>query len=118
MIVDYCETVFHPRMVSKMMSFDKPEEPDADSAARSFLEERNHEGIMFYKQPGPILLQTKFPHLLTVLLDFTKLHGFAAHERRCSGTSTSCGANLNDIHEYILKNVGLTKISHSKSIIF
>jgi len=43
-IVDYCETVFHPRMVSEMMCFDKPEEPDADSAARSFLEERIMKG--------------------------------------------------------------------------
>lgn len=112
MLIDYFEMVFHPGMVSEMMSLDKPDEPDAHFAAQSFPVERNHEGIMFYKQPGPLPLQTKLPQLLTVMLDFIKLHGFASHVRRRSGTSTSCGVSLNDIREHVLKNVeGLTKIS-------
>jgi len=71
----------------------------------------------FYKQPGLIPLQTKFPQLV---LDFIKLHGFAAHARRRSGTSTSYGISLNNIHEHMLKNVeGLTKKSvNHKCIIF
>ena len=100
MLIDYCKMVFHPGIVSEMMSLDKPHKPDAGSAAQSFPIERNQEGIMFYKQPGPVPLQTKFPQLLTVMLDF---NGFAAHARRGSGTSTSCGVSLNDIHEHILK---------------
>ena len=62
-LVDYCEMAFHSGIVSEMMSLDKPHEPDSESAAQSFLVERNCEGIMFYQQPGPVLLQTKFPQL-------------------------------------------------------
>ena len=101
-LIDYCEMIFHPSMVHEMMSLDKPVESDLDSNAQSHSVERN-EGIMFYKQPGPVPLQTKFPQLLTVMLDFIKLHGFTAHMRRCTGTSTSCGVSLNDIREHVLK---------------
>ena len=87
-LIDYCEMVFHPSMVHEMMSLDKPVESELDSNAQSHPVERN-EGIMFYKQPGPVPLQTKFPQLLTIMLDFIKLHGFAAHMRRRTGTSTS-----------------------------
>ena len=110
-VIDYCEMVFHPNMVHEMMSLDKPVESDTDSIAQSYPVERN-KGIMFYRKPGPVPLQTKFPQLLTVMLDFIKLHGFAAHMRRHTGTSTSCGVSLNEIREHVLNNVeGLTTIS-------
>ncbi|XP_065905841.1 uncharacterized protein [Dysidea avara] len=114
-LIDYCEMIFHPSMVHEMMSLDKPDESDTDSNDQSYPIAERNEGIMFYRQPGPIPLQTKFPQLLTVMLDFIKLHGFAAHMRRRSATSTTCGVGLNDIREHVLKNVeGLTKISRSK----
>jgi len=53
--------------------------------------------VFFYEQTGPIPLQKKFPQLLTVMLDFIKHHGFAAHVRRRSGTSSTCGVRLEDI---------------------
>ena len=53
--------------------------------------------IMFYTQTGPVPLQKKFPQLLTVMLDFIKLHGFATHVRRWTGTSSTCGVRLEDI---------------------
>ena len=102
MLMDYCKMVFQPNMVHEMMSLDKSLESDTDPDAESYPAERN-EGIMFYRRPAPVPLQTKFPQLLTVMLDFIKLHGFAAHMRRHTGTSTSCGVSLNDIREHVLK---------------
>jgi len=70
---------------------------------------------MFYRQTGPVPLQKRFPQLLSEILDFIKLHGFAAHVRRWTGTSSTCGVRLEDIRQHVLKNVnGLTKISRSK----
>ena len=70
---------------------------------------------MFYSKPGPMPLQGRYPQLLTTMLDFVKLHGFAAHIRRRAGTSTSVSVTLSQIRQHVLDNVdGLTKISRSK----
>jgi len=92
-------------MVHEMMSLDKPNESDTDCNDQSHPVVERNEGVMFYKRPGPIPLQSKFPQLLTVMLDFIKLHGFGAHVRRPYATSTTCGVSLNDIYEHVLKNV-------------
>lgn len=48
-------------------------------------------------------------------MNFVRLHGFAAHIRRRSGTSTSCGVRLADIRQHILMNIdGLAKILRTK----
>lgn len=113
-LIDYTEMVFRPGLVHQVMVLDKKDDTEQTSEEEPEIAESD-QSIMFYKQTGPIPLQKKFPQLLTVMLDFIKLHGFAAHVRRRSGTSSTCGVRLEDMRQHVLKNVeGLTKISKSK----
>ena len=113
-LIDYTEMVFSPGLVHQVMVLDKKDDTEQTSEEEPGIAESD-QSIMFYKQTGPIPLQKKFPQLLTVMLDYIKLHGFAAHVRRRSGTSSTCGVRLEDIRQHVLKNVeGLTKISKSK----
>lgn len=111
-LIDYTEMIFNPGLVHQVMVLDKKADTEESSEQEP---ESVEQGIFFYKRTGPVPLQKKFSQLLTVMLDFIKLHGFAAHVRRRSGTSTTCGVRLEDIRQHVLKNVeGLTKISKSR----
>ena len=71
---------------------DKRDDSDESSQEGSSTIQSDTEGIMFYRQTGPVPLQKRLPQLLTEMLDFIKLHGFAAHvRRRWTGTSSTCG---------------------------
>lgn len=49
------------------------------------------------------------------MVDFCKLHGFAAHARRRNGTVSACGVRIEDIRQHLWKTVdGLQSISKSK----
>jgi len=72
-------------------------ESDKSSQEASSTVQSDKEGIMFYRPTGPLLLQKRFPQLLTEMLDFIKLHGFAAHVQRWTATSSTCGVCLEDI---------------------
>lgn len=79
------------------------------------LGHKEAEGIFFYKKPGPVPMQQKYPELLETIMDFVQIHGFAAHVRRHSGTRTSCGVSLKDIRDHVTKHVaGLGSISKTK----
>jgi len=58
------------------------ENDDSDKGSNTI--HSNKEGVMFYRQTGPVPLQKRFPQLLTEMLDLIKLHSFAAHVRRRS----------------------------------
>ena len=112
-LLDFAEIVFNPGLVNQVLTLDQKnsdvsdQEPDSPSQTK--------EGIVFFKNPGPVSMQQTYPQLLTVMMDYIKLHGFAAHARRRTGTSTSCGVRLEDIRQHLMQNVeGLTTISKSK----
>ena len=110
-LVDYTELQFRPNLVHELLTIDQ--HPQIDEA--NVDEVANDIGAFINKKTGPDPLQKKYPELLTVMMDFIKLHGFGAHIRRRTGTATSCGVKLEDIRQHVLKNVeGLEKISRSK----
>ena len=112
--MDYTELVFRPGLVHDMLTL--------DAEAKHSSEEDTpvppcgpSEGSFFYKSRGPTPLQTKYSRMLEEIVSFVQLHGFAAHERRRTGTATSCGVRLEDVRQHLLNNVeGLDKISKTK----
>ena len=116
-LIDFTEMVFRPNIVHSLLTFDSPNSDDDEDVTRTTSESKDDKlsGIMFYSKPSPIPLQDRYPQLLTTMLEFVKLHAFAAQIRRRAGTSTSVGVTLSQIHQHVLDNVdGLTKISRSK----
>ena len=114
-LIDYTELVFNPNVVHELLTLKQDNEQSDKEDSPVPLLEKPAEGIMFYKKTGPQPLQEKFPQLLDVIVNFVRLHGFGAHTRKRSGTSTSCGVSLEDIRRHVECNVdGLTKISKTK----
>lgn len=112
-LLDYTEIVNNPGLVNQVLMLDQTNSKETDQEQDSPSQAK--EGIMFLQKPEPISMQQKYPQLLTVMMDYIKLHGLAAHARRRTGTSTSCGVHLEDIRQNLLMNVdGLTTISKSK----
>ena len=105
-LLDYTGLLLRPNIVHQLMTLNKEIDSKEENDRTMFITDPAHkEGIMFYQRPGPVPLQRKYPQLLTVIMDFVKLHGFAAHVRRRTGTSTSCGVSLEDIQKHVLQNV-------------
>jgi hypothetical protein len=113
-LVDFTELIFKPGVVHELLTLDNPSE-DPEEPLSKPLSNVDNEGIFFYKKTGPTPLQERVPQLLEVMMNFVRLHGFAAHIRQRTGTATSCGVALKDIREHVLENVdGLDKISKTK----
>lgn len=111
-LIDFHEMVFRPNMVAELLQLDLPDK-HTEEASTTVNPEK--EGSFFYDKTGPKPLQEKYPELLTVMLDFIQMHGFAAHARRRTGTATSCGVRLEDVRTHVIANVdGLENISKSK----
>lgn len=113
-LLDFTELQFRPGLVHELLTLDlNPTTEECDD--RVERASPNTEGIFFYKKTGPIPLEERYPQLLTTMMEFIQLHGFAAHVRRRSGTGTSCGVRIEDIRQHVLKNVqGLSSVSRSK----
>jgi hypothetical protein len=111
-LVDLHELLFHPNFVHQLLTLDLPE---SDTELQHEQELLPQEGVFYYQKTGPISMQQKYPQLLTVMIDFIKLHGFAAHARRRTGTASSCGVRLEDVRQHVLNHVeGLESISRTK----
>lgn len=114
-LVDLHELLFHPNFVHQLLTLDLPE---SDTELQHEQELLPQEGVFYYQKTGPIPMQQKYPQLLTVMIDFIKLHGFAAHARRRTGTASSCGVRLEDIRQHVLNHVeGLESISRTKILL-
>lgn len=112
-LIDYTELVFRPNLVHDILTLDSS--PQEEESLSTPYHDESNDGIFFYKKTGPTPIQQKFPQLLEVIMNFVRLHGFAAHIRRRTGTATSCGVRLEDIRQHVLENVdGLDSISKTK----
>ena len=114
-LLDYTEIIFNPGIISQVLTLDQENSDEHNIQGVKDTHSEAREGIMFFNKPGPVPTQQKYPELLTTMMSFIKLHGFAAHARRRTGTSTSCGVRLQDIKNHLIENVeGLTTISKTK----
>ena len=112
-LLDYTETVFSAGLVSEVLTLDQNQSMAGDNELHDHSQRK--EGIVFFKKPWPMSSQQKYPELLTTMMEFIKLHGFAAHARCRTATSTSYSVRLEDIRQHLTHNVeGLTTISKSK----
>jgi hypothetical protein len=107
------ELIFRPNLIYDLLTLDRKD--DSQITDEDYDKHDITEGTFFYEKTGPVPLQEKFPQLLDEIVNFVKLHGFAAHARRRTGTATSCGVTVEDIRQHVIKSVnGLNNISRSK----
>ena len=114
-LLDFTEIVLYPGLVHDILTLDD-KEMDTTSDVECHVDAADMtEGCFMYRKTGPVPLQKQYPELLTVMMEFIRLHGFAAHMRRREGTGTSCGVSLEDIRAHVMRNVDRLKtISRSK----
>ena len=114
-LLDYTELLFRPGLVHELVTLDQDSTQGPSEDTKVAEELPNKEGIFYYTKTGPTPLEERYPQLLTVIMDFIQLHGFAAHVRRRSTTATSCGVRIEDIRKHVMQNVeGLSSVSKSK----
>ena len=119
-MIDIHEMVWSPGLIYEILTLDISNKFKRFNMQQDTPEEKEdvepvNEGIFFYSKSGPKPLEEKYPEILTELVDFCKLHGFAAHARRRNGTVSACGVRIEDIRQHLLTTVdGLQSISKSK----
>ena len=102
-LFDYTEIVFNPGLVSEVLTLDRNQSVVGDNQPHNHSQTK--EGIKFFKKLGPTSMQQKYPEFLTTMMEFIKLHCFAAHARRRTATSMSCGVRLEDIRQHLMENI-------------
>ena len=95
-LIDVIELVFRPGLVHELLTLD--ESLEMNNFEMNNLKDITHveEGAFFYKKSGPVPLDKKYPQILVEIMNFVKLHGFAADSRRRN--TTLCGVTIENIH--------------------
>ena len=113
-LLDYTEMVFNLGLVGEVLTIDQKysEISEEENHCNHNKQAKENEGIFFNTKPGPTSIQQKYPQLLTIMMDFIKLHDFSAHFRCRSSSTSFCGVTIQDIRQHLLESVeGLNAIS-------
>ena len=83
-----------------LLLYDHKEGQTDRSEQASNISEEMH---TLHCKPGRVPLHERHPRLVTAVLDFISLHGFAAESRRRTTVGNSMGGSLADIRKHVLQ---------------